>query len=47
MRILFVDDDPKEIKELRTMLGSMRQKWEMEFAISGEEALNFFIDTPP
>jgi len=47
MRILFVDDDPKEIKELKTMLGSMHQKWEMEFAINGEEALNIFIDNPP
>jgi HD-like signal output (HDOD) protein len=47
MRVLFVDDDPKEIKELRTMLGSVHQKWEMEFATSGEEALNFFIDNPP
>ncbi len=46
MRILFVDDEPKEIKKLRTMLGSMHQKWEMEFAISGEEALNFMDKSP-
>ncbi len=40
-RILFVDDDPKEIKWLKNMLGSMCHEWEMEFAVSGEEALNF------
>ncbi|HEC64363.1 MAG TPA: response regulator [bacterium] len=45
-RIIFVDDDPKEIKWLRNMLGSMRYEWEMEFAMSGKEALNFMAKSP-
>ncbi|MHC4183143.1 MAG: HDOD domain-containing protein, partial [Planctomycetota bacterium] len=45
-KILFVDKDPKVINELRTMLGSMHQKWEMKFAMSGEEALNFMDISP-
>jgi putative nucleotidyltransferase with HDIG domain len=45
-RILFVDDDPKEIKGLRKMLRSMRYEWEMEFAVSGGEALNFMAKSP-
>ncbi len=45
-RILFVDDDPKEIKRLRKMLRSMHYEWEMEFAVSGEEALNFMAKFP-
>ncbi len=40
-KILFVDDDHKETKGLKKMLQPMRQEWEMEFAVSGEEALNF------
>jgi putative nucleotidyltransferase with HDIG domain len=40
-KILFVDDDHKETKGLKKMLLPMRQEWEMEFAVSGEEALNF------
>ncbi len=45
-RILFVDDDPNEIKELKTMLKSICQKCEIEFALSGEEALNFMLKSP-
>ncbi|MEE8209077.1 MAG: response regulator, partial [Nitrosomonadaceae bacterium] len=45
-RILFVDDDPKEIKGLRKMLRSMHYEWEMEFAVSGGEALNFMAKSP-
>ncbi len=45
-RILFVDDDPKEINRLRKMLRSMHYEWEMEFAVSGEEALNFMAKFP-
>ena len=45
-RILFVDDDPKEIKRLRKMLRSIRHEWEMEFAVSGEEALGFMAKFP-
>ncbi len=40
-RILFVDDDPKEIKGLRKMMRSACQKCEIEFALSGKKALNF------
>ena len=40
-RILFVDDDPKEIKRLRKMLRSIRHEWEIESAVSGKEALSF------
>ncbi len=45
-RILFVDDDPKEIKRLRKMLRSIRHEWEMEFAVNGEEALGFMAKFP-
>jgi putative nucleotidyltransferase with HDIG domain len=40
-KILFVDDDHKVTEGLKKMLQPMRQEWEMEFAASGEEALNF------
>jgi putative nucleotidyltransferase with HDIG domain len=40
-KILFVDDDHIVTKGLRKMLQPMRHKWEMEFAVSGEEALSF------
>ncbi len=39
-RILFVDDNPDEIERLREMLEPMQHEWEVEFAVSGEEALN-------
>jgi DNA-binding NtrC family response regulator len=45
-KILFVDDDPKEIKRLRKMLRSIRHEWEMEFAVNGEEALGFMAKFP-
>jgi len=45
-RILFVDDDPKEIKRLRKMLRSIRHEWEMEFAVNGEEALGVMAKFP-
>ena len=40
-KILFVDDDHVVTKGLRKMLQPMHHKWEMEFAVSGEEALSF------
>ncbi|MEE9213755.1 MAG: response regulator, partial [Thermodesulfobacteriota bacterium] len=40
-RILFVDDNPEEIERLREMLTPVHKEWVMEFAVSGEEALNF------
>ena len=38
-RILFVDDEIKVLDGLRRMLHSMRNEWEMRFALSGAEAL--------
>lgn len=38
-RILFVDDEPKVLQGLQRMLRSMRHEWNMEFAMSGQEAL--------
>ncbi len=38
-RILFVDDERKVLDGLRRTLLSMRSEWEMEFAASGQEAL--------
>ncbi len=40
-RILFVDDDPKKINGLRKKLRPMCHEWDMEFTVSGEQALNF------
>jgi putative nucleotidyltransferase with HDIG domain len=45
-KILFVDNDAKEIKRLRKMLRSIRHEWEMEFAVNGEEALGFMAKFP-
>jgi HD-like signal output (HDOD) protein len=38
-RVLFVDDEPKILEGLQRMLRSMRNEWEMEFAIGGPAAL--------
>ncbi len=45
-KILFVDDDHKVTKELKKMMHPMNQVWEMEFAASGKEALNFMAKSP-
>jgi putative nucleotidyltransferase with HDIG domain len=45
-RILFVDDSPDEIERLREMLEPMQHEWEVEFAVNGEEALNFMAKSP-
>jgi putative nucleotidyltransferase with HDIG domain len=45
-KILFVDNDAKEVEGLRKMLRPMCHEWEMEFAASGEEALNFMAKSP-
>ncbi|MFQ5686433.1 MAG: HDOD domain-containing protein [Candidatus Scalindua sp.] len=39
-RILFVDDDLNILKGLKRMLRPMRHEWDMEFASSGQEALD-------
>lgn len=38
-RVLFVDDETNVLQGLARMLRPMRNKWEMEFAQSGQEAL--------
>ncbi|PKO15818.1 MAG: two-component system response regulator [Chloroflexi bacterium HGW-Chloroflexi-10] len=38
-KLLFVDDNPEILNSIRRMLYPMRSIWEMEFAASGEEAL--------
>jgi HD-like signal output (HDOD) protein len=38
-RILFVDDEPNLLDGMRRMLHSTRDRWELEFAESGEAAL--------
>ncbi|MHC4182004.1 MAG: HDOD domain-containing protein [Planctomycetota bacterium] len=45
-RILFVDDNPSEVQELKKMLKPMCHEWKIEFAVSGEEALNFMANSP-
>ncbi len=39
-RIIFVDDDRNVLDGLRRMLHPMREKWDIEFAESGKEALS-------
>ena len=39
LRILFVDDEPILLRGLRHKFDSMIDKWDMEFAESGKEAL--------
>lgn len=38
-RILFVDDEPRVLDGIRRMLYAERSRWEMEFVLSGEAAL--------
>jgi YesN/AraC family two-component response regulator len=38
-RILFVDDDPALLAGLRNVLRKERTRWNMEFALGGEAAL--------
>ena len=45
-RILFVDDEPKILEGLQRILRSMRQEWEMQFAGSGQEALESLSKEP-
>src|SRR3989304_7252459 len=45
-RSLFVDDEPKILQGLQRMLRSMRHEWEMEFATSGQEALEILANAP-
>jgi putative nucleotidyltransferase with HDIG domain len=45
-RILFVDDEQKILQGLRRMLRNMRHEWEMQFAESGQAALEI-LDREP
>ena len=44
--ILFVDDEGEVLEGLRRMLRNMRKEWEMEFAKSGQEALEIMAKQP-
>lgn len=44
--ILFVDDEPNILQGLRRMLRPMREKWDMHFAASGQEALEIMSRVP-
>jgi len=45
-RVLFVDDEANILKGLKRMLRSMRGEWDMEFAESGELALDRLAELP-
>jgi len=45
-RILFVDDEPSMLRVLKMGMRSMIGAWDMEFANSGEEALNLCKQRP-
>jgi len=44
--ILFVDDEPNILQGLRRMLRPMREKWDMHFLTSGQEALELMSAVP-
>jgi HD-like signal output (HDOD) protein len=39
-KVLFVDDDPGVIHGLKRMMRSLRNEWQMDFVLSGQEALD-------
>lgn len=45
-RILFVDDQPEILAGLRNLLRRRRNRWEMAFACSGQEALDLLAQAP-
>lgn len=45
-KVLFVDDEPSVIHGFKRMLGSLCDKWDMEFAMSGKAALNHMSRSP-
>ena len=45
-RVLFVDDEPNVLQGLKRMLRSQRNVWDMDFASSGEAALDKFMAEP-
>lgn len=44
--LLFVDDEPRVLQGLQRQLRSMRNEWDMKFAASGAEALEFMANQP-
>ena len=46
-RILFVDDQPELLRGLRRALFEMTSEWAMEFADSGQKALEILTKAPP
>ena len=46
LKILFVDDDPNILQGFQRMLRPMRHEWEMDFASSGQEALQILAKSP-
>lgn len=46
LRVLFVDDEPSLLSALRRMLFSQRDRWSMQFAGSGPEALQMMQAQP-
>lgn len=45
-KILFVDDESNVLEGLQRILRSMRSEWEMEFAVSGQQALHILGSKP-
>ena len=45
-RVLFVDDEPRVLEQLRQMLESQKGQWDMAFAPGGEAALMLLDATP-
>lgn len=45
-RILFVDDESKILDGIRRMLHGDRERWDMQFAVGGEAALQAFEGAP-
>ncbi len=46
VRVLFVDDDPNVLESLRHLLRRRQREWEMEFVLSGAEALAMMASQP-
>jgi putative nucleotidyltransferase with HDIG domain len=45
-RILFVDDEPEILNGLKRVFRTMKHEWDIEFAMSGEEALTLMSKSP-
>jgi HD-like signal output (HDOD) protein/CheY-like chemotaxis protein len=46
LKIMFVDDEVNVLDGLRRSMRSMRDEWDMRFAISGEDALQQLLQAP-